>query len=138
MIWIPCEYLADNVAVLAPDELRDVVEHGLDTLRSIFNPDRGRDQYYEMFQSRPGWLRSYVARAEQELQCHGYDPNPGPTQSFIHFMRMGLSTSPAPPNWLGTKHFHMSQCSLLIAQNPVYYAHRLPLNTPLELPEIWP
>jgi hypothetical protein len=138
MIWLPYPSIPRSIATLAPDQLDDVVIEGLEALRCVFDPQRAFDGSYEMFRRSAAWLLVYVRQAELELGLHGYDPNPGPTQATLHFMRRNVPLAPVPPRWLGDKGFHLAQMSQLIKVDPGYYARRLPPNTPLDLPPIWP
>lgn len=138
MIWLPYKNFEQCVAVLTDEHCEDVLQEGLQLLReSIAGVEpTSRDQL--MWHMRMGCLMYYVRLAEQELQCRGYDPDPGPIQAFSYWLKRGWDLSLNPPNWLGDGRFHVAQMSHLIRVNPEHYAQRLPLNTPLELPLVWP
>lgn len=138
MIWLPFRLMHQNVAVLSDEHLEDVLQEGLEVLRSYVMGRQFQHDEDQMWQGNCGWLQSYVRDAEMELQQRGYDPDPGPIQAFSHFLKKNLSVAPRPPHWLGSAAFHISHRSQLIRSDPVHYARLLPLNTPLELPFVWP
>lgn len=138
MIWLPFRKMTDCVSVLADEHLEDVLQEGLDALRDIVMGRQFRYDEHDVWQGKGGWLQSYVRECEMELQLRGYDPDPGPIQAFSQFLKRNISVAPDPPKWLGTPAIHLSHCSALIKADPVHYAHRLPLNTPLEMAIVWP
>lgn len=137
-IWCPLPSVSENVKVLSDSHLADVVWQGLDTLRVLTRDDPGLSQWVRMWRSCPATLLYYVLNAEAELRARGIGEEPRVLNAFSWYHRKGIPLSPVPPWWLGSKMFHQAQCSHLIAVDPVHYARRLPLTTPLDLKMIWP
>ena len=139
MIWLPSRYSSRSAELLSEEHLEWVYFAGLQALRNIFTRGAELSRDAKMFYKTPGWLLAYVGTANIELGVRfNRDPDSGYFMASRHFLRMGVSVASEPPEWLGNKAFHLAQCSHLIRVDPAYYAHRLPLNTPLELPLIWP
>jgi len=134
MIWIPYRTIVESAEALDLPELQETYESGMTALRAIIL-DWGDDlPAFKKFRNSLGWLRSYVASIEMEIQGHGLDPDPFPIQTAVYFLRNNISMAPVPPPWLGDRKFHLHQMSNLIRVNPTYYAQRLPAWVPLDLP----
>jgi hypothetical protein len=127
MIWLP-----------AQSHLEDGYYAGIDALRQLCRGQNlGRNAL--MFKDSPAWLLAHCGMLNMELGVRfDADPDPAHFQAARHFLRLGWSVAAKAPSWLGRKDIHMSHKSHLIRIDPEYYAHRMPLNTPLELPLIWP
>lgn len=138
MIWLPYRVPAQCAEVLSQEHLEYGYYAGLDALRQIC---RGRDlgKWSLMFKDAPAWLLAYCGTLNIELGVRfNADPDSGYHMAARHFLRLGWSVAAKPPEWLGQKEIHISHRSHLIRVDPDYYAHRLPLNTPLDLPLVWP
>lgn len=138
MIWLPSRLSSRSAEVLSEQHLLESHDYGLLALRQIFGHGE-MSRSARMFQYNPGWLLAFVGSANLELGIR-FDrpPESGYHKAARHFLRLGVSVASDPPEWLGNKAFHLAQCSNLIRLDPAYYAHRLPLNTPLDLPLVWP
>jgi len=138
MIWLPSRLLSRSAEMLSEEHLVQVHEDGLDVLRRILGHGE-MNRSARMFQYNPSWLLAYVGTINIELGVRfNRDPSSGYHMACRHFMRLGISLAATPPDWLGNKAFHLAQRSYLIGLDPEYYAHRMPLNTPLDLPLVWP
>lgn len=138
MIWLPHPSSGRSAEALSREHLEYGYFAGIDALRQIC---RGRDlgKWASMFRNSPAWLLAHCGMLNLELGARfGADPDPAHFQAARHFLRLGWSVSAKAPDWLGKKEFHWSHRSHLIRIDPAYYAHRMPLNTPLEIPLLWP
>lgn len=137
IIWLPFASAKSNLDVLTDEHVFEVVFEGMDCLRNIFRGDLSW-RNSRMWDGCPAALLLYVTRAEQEMVRRGYDPEPRVLRAHVALSREGWPLAPVPPWWFGMPGFHMAQRSHLIRVDPVHYARRLPPDTPLELPIIWP
>jgi len=136
-VWCPFPNVTQNVQTLNDSHLADVVWQGLDALRAI---PRGKvdGRQVRMWADAPAALLHYVLRAEAELRRRGVGEEPRVRRAFTWYGRIGYSLAPVPPWWYGNPMFHSTQRSRLISIDPVHYARRMPLTTPLDLAFIWP
>jgi hypothetical protein len=138
MIWLPYPNVRANLDVLADEHVTDIVLEGMQCLRDIYAGALGRD--VRAWRKHPQGLLFYVLSAEKELGKRGMGAV-GEHQivsAFTWISRHEPTMSPKMPSWYGEPAFHLAQRSHLIRVDPVHYARRLPLTTPLELPLIWP
>lgn len=136
MIWLPFANVRANLDVLTINHVYDVVYMGMQCLRDIYSEVLGRD--VRAWRNHPQGLLYYVIAAEQEMRKRGKEGEPGVSHAFTWFGRNEKTMSPIMPSWYGDPKFHLAQRSHLIRVDPVHYARRLPLTTPLELALIWP
>lgn len=137
MIWLPFANLRANLDVLTIDHIYDVVFAGMQCLRDIHVEEvSGRD--VRAWRNHPVGLLMYVVAAEQEMRRRGMSGEPRVKTAFTWLGRNEPTMAPRMPAWYGDPAFHLSQRSHLIRVDPVHYARRLPLTTPLHLPVIWP
>jgi hypothetical protein len=137
MIWLPFANTKKNLDVLNDQHVFDVVFQGLQCLRHIYAGQlKWRDA--RAWAAAPAALLLYVHRAEREMVRRGYDPEPRVIRAHVALSDQGYSLAPVPPRWYGEPALHLSHRSHLIRVAPTYYAQRLPFDTPLELPLIWP
>lgn len=140
MIWLPYKIPGHSAEVLNYNHLCETYEQGLVALREIVRGHHLGKQA-EMWRTAPGWLLAYVGQVNLELGARfNEDPDSGYHLAVRHFLRIGWSLAATPPDWLlyRSKDFLISQRSQLIWADPEYYAHQFPLNTPLDVPIIWP
>jgi hypothetical protein len=138
-IWLPFPNVRQNLLTLNDSHLADVVWQGLDVLRAIPRPaDHGPTRHVRMWLESPAALLAYVVAAEAELRARGVGEEPRVQRAFTWYGRIGIPLAPVPPWWYGNPMFHSAQRSHLIAVDPVHYARRVPLTTPLDLKLIWP
>lgn len=138
MIWLPYRSPGHCAEVLSQEHIEHAYEEGLAALRQIC---RGSElgRWARMFYREPAWLLAYCGTLNIELGVRfAADPDPAHHMAARHFLRMGWSVAAKPPEWLGQKEIHVSHRSHLIAVDPAHYAHRMPLNTPLDMPLVWP
>lgn len=137
MIWLPFPNTKANLDVLTDEHLFDVVFEGLDCLRNIYRGDvKWRNA--QAWATAPAALLLYVHRAEQEMVRRGFPSEPRVVRAHVALADQGYTLAPVPPWWYGYPPFHVAQRSHLIRLNPEYYAQRMPLTTPLEVPLMWP
>jgi hypothetical protein len=135
VIWLPYANLRKNLEVMTVDHVYDVVYEGLQCLRDVISGVSGRD--VRAWRNRPGGLFFYVKLADEELQNRRLTGEPQVLKMFSR-LNNNFPMSPLMPTWFGDPDFHLAQRSHLIRVDPVHYARRLPLTTPLEIPLIWP
>jgi hypothetical protein len=137
MIWLPFANTKKNLEVLTDEHVFDVVFQGMQCLRNIYTSEfQWRDA--RMWAKHPAALLLYVTRAEREMVRRGYPPEPRVINAHVTLSQAGYPLAPVPPWWYGYPLFHVSQRSHLIRVNPHYYAQRMPFNTPLDEPLMWP
>lgn len=136
MIWVPFVSTKANIDVLSVGHLIDVVMQGLQCLRDMYSNVGGRD--VQAWGQHPQGLIYYVIYAETEMRRRGFSGEPRVYSAFTYVSRNQESMAPIMPSWYGNPEIHLSQRSHLIRVDPEYYARRLPLTTPLELPLVWP
>lgn len=137
MIWLPFANIRACLDVLTIDHVYDVVYEGMQCLRDIYTDNvNGRD--VRAWRNHPQGLLFYVLAAEKEMRKRGMTGEPRVNNAFTWLGRNEPSMAPTMPSWYGDPAFHLAQRSHLIKVDPVHYARRLPLDTPLELPLIWP